>query len=539
MGNNEIITTTENTSQTALPNRRISANAQISLEDLREIEEYFPQYILYRREGKQIDGYCTGCKRYAEIKPDKTFKLEHGAVGKCPNCGCTVTFFPGGKVPASRKERLNFVVMYEKNGELHMHAIKVTQKFTKGTFDEWNGISDYDTDYFVSCRAEYWCSAGTAEEWKDGRGWLRECHEPDFGGAFGYRDNSYIVIGMERIKDTCLRYCGYEKFVKICEEISDNCPLITFLCESAQHPALEKLMKSGFEYIVKDKILRGGVRLNYCGDTPQKILRLNTDEIKALKGCNADEYNCYLYFRKNIHISGDFKRKFERFEQFAMIISDIVKVAKETGLSHEKVMNYIDRQTKGDKRKNYLFMRDWQDYLRQCETLGYNLADEGIVKSSDFQKMHERLSKIIETRQDEIMREKFAALYEERRELEFESGRLMIIQPESVGDIIAEGKALCHCVGGYTDRHTRGELSIMFLRLKSHPKRPYYTIEVSKEGKIVQCRGYKNNARCEKPKSVRAFELEYQKHLDKVMDERKKRERRKKAFPKTQEKIGA
>jgi len=537
MGNKENITATVNTFRELAT--RFNTIARISLDDLSEIEEYFPQYILYCRKEKHIDGYCTGCKQYAEIKYDKTFKLKHGAVGKCPNCGRTVTFFPGGKVPTSRKERLNFVVLHDKNGELYMRAIKVIQTFTKGHFDAWNGISDYDTDYVVIFRADYWCGAGAATEWKDGLGWLRECHEPDFGGAFGYRDNSYIVIGMERIKDTCLRYCDYEKFVKICEETTDNCPLITFLCESAHHPALEKLMKSGFEYIVKDKFLHGGVRLNYRGDTPQKILRLNTEEIKALKGCNAAEYNSYLYFRKNVHISGNFKRKFERFDQFAMIIDDVVKLARETGLSHEKVMNYIDRQTKGDKRKNYLFMRDWKDYLRQCKTLGYDLADESIVKPSNFQKMHERLSKIIETRQDEIMREQFAMFYEERRELEFESGRLMVIQPGSVGDIIAEGKALCHCVGGYADRHTRGELSIMFLRLKSHPKRPYYTIEVSKTGKIVQCRGYKNNAKCEKPKSVEAFELEYQKHLDKVMDERKKRERSKKPSLKTQEKIGA
>ncbi len=538
MGNNKIITTTE---QTAQPDRRISANAQISLEDLHEIEECFPQYILYRCEGKQIDGYCTGCKQYIEFeKYDR--KPKRGGEGKCPNCGRTVTFFPGGRVPASRhRVHQNFVIMRNIGGDLYMRAVKVIQEFKAGSFDEWNGISVYDTDYSVSFRAEYWCGVGAVSEWKEGYGYLKECREPDFGGIYSYRDNSYQVIGLERVKDTCLKYCEYEKFIEICEKTGYNCPLITFLCKSALYPSIEKLMKSGFEYIVKDNLLHvhGGVRLNYRGDTPQKILRLNTDEIKALKGCDANEYNSYLYFRKNIHISGDFKRRFERFEQFAMIIADILKVAKETGLSHEKVMNYIDRQTKGDKRKNYLFMRDWQDYLRQCELLGYNLADEGIVKPSDFQKMHERLSKIIETRQDEIMRKKFAALYEERRELEFVSGRLMVIQPESVADIIAEGKTLHHCVGGYADRHTRGELSIMFLRLKSHPKRPYYTIEVSKEGKIVQCRGYKNNARCEKPKSVEAFELEYQKYLDKVMAERKKRERRKKAFPKTQEKIGA
>lgn len=512
-------------------------NMNFTPEEEQEVAEYFPQYILYRRNGKETDGYCTGCKQYLELEK-YCRKPKHGDTWKCPKCGADITFYAGGKVPASRhKVRLNFVLFRAIDGELYMRALSVYQRFTKGEFDEWNGISDYDTGYTTYENCVYWCGEGATAEWKSSYwgGYLRlkECHEPHFRGVFN-GDNNYIVIGLDRIEDTCLRYSGYEKFIEICDEMPYyNSPFVVFLCMSAKYPILEKLMKSGFEYIVRDKILHGGIRLNYRGDTPQKILRLNTAEVKALKGCNAAEYNDYLYFRKNIRVSGNFERRFAMFEKYAMIAPSIVEIAGRTGLSHEKVMNYIERQTKGKKQKNYQFVNDWRDYIKQCEDLQYDLTDESISKPADFQKMHERLSKLHKVRQDEIMRKQFQMTAEMRREFEYVGKKYIVIQPQSIDEIVAEGKALCHCVGGYADRHARGELSIMFLRMKSKPKKPYYTIEVSKDGKIVQCRGYRNNYNSAKPESIVTFEVEYQKHLDKVMAERKKRERRKKPIIKT------
>lgn len=101
--------------------------------------------------------------------------------------------------------------------------------------------------------------------------------------------------------------------------------------------------------------------------------------------------------------------------------------------------------------------------------------------------------------------------------MEFESGELIVIQPKEIQDIIEEGRTLHHCVGGYANRHAAGELTIMFLRKKDEPDTPYYTIEVSNELKIVQCRGYRNNnAGNKKTQDIINFENEYQKYLKSV-----------------------
>ena len=114
----------------------------------------------------------------------------------------------------------------------------------------------------------------------------------------------------------------------------------------------------------------------------------------------------------------------------------------------------------------------------------------------------------------------------ERVCLEFSADGLLIRQPHSLKEIEDEGRILSHCVGGYAERHAMGKLSIMFLRKVSEPNKPYYTVEVSQYGGIVQCRGYRNNAVQNggeaKPPEIKDFEQKYQRYLDRVFAEKRK-----------------
>ena len=72
----------------------------------------------------------------------------------------------------------------------------------------------------------------------------------------------------------------------------------------------------------------------------------------------------------------------------------------------------------------------------------------------------------------------------------------------------------------------------MFLRRKSAPDEPYYTIEVSNDYKIVQCRGYKNNwvtnGGQEKPQEIINVEKMYQQYLDGIAAKKSKTKSRRK-----------
>ena len=58
--------------------------------------------------------------------------------------------------------------------------------------------------------------------------------------------------------------------------------------------------------------------------------------------------------------------------------------------------------------------------------------------------------------------------------------------------------ALHHCVGGYAEKHARGETNILFVRKNEKPDQPLYTMEVTgsvKSGwRMVQIRANMNAA---------------------------------------------
>ena len=77
----------------------------------------------------------------------------------------------------------------------------------------------------------------------------------------------------------------------------------------------------------------------------------------------------------------------------------------------------------------------------------------------------------------------------------------MIVPPKTAAEIVEEGHALHHCVGGYVSRVANKECVILFLRKKEEPDKPFYTIEV-RDGEVQQIRGYDN---CDPPPKVEAY----------------------------------
>ena len=68
---------------------------------------------------------------------------------------------------------------------------------------------------------------------------------------------------------------------------------------------------------------------------------------------------------------------------------------------------------------------------------------------------------------------------------------MSIICPVTPDDIVAEGHALHHCVGGYVNRVANGECLILFLRRCEDISKPFYTIEL-RDRKVVQLKGMGN-----------------------------------------------
>lgn len=103
-----------------------------------------------------------------------------------------------------------------------------------------------------------------------------------------------------------------------------------------------------------------------------------------------------------------------------------------------------------------------------------------------------RLRDLSEANRQKELEKKMAKLDEKRKELNYEDDDFIIRIPNRLSEIVNEGSALHHCVGCYTNRHARGETTILFLRKKSEPDTSFYTIELKTNNNIQQIHGFGN-----------------------------------------------
>lgn len=336
---------------------------------------------------------------------------------------------------------------------------------------------------------------------------------PVFYSAPYYTDKSYTILNAEAIDRSDMRYS------RLSEWTTSSAGAISYLRLYCKHPNIEYLIESGY----KDLILRtydyyGNFRsvgvfagVDLRSNDLRKMLRLTRTEFKLLQG-HENLYTRYCMLKDQLP---DLKPE-ERFEiaDSVYYANELITFSRAAGTTVMRMFRYLNE--KGLSAVIY------RDYIDQCRKLGYDMHDTAIGLPHDLLTAHERFSQIIKYRESEKDKQEFAKRIEARKVFEYESGDLILRQPQCYEEIIAEGKALCHCVGGYAERHSEGKTNIFFIRKKSEPLKPYYTIEVSNNFKIVQCYGYKNNREQEKPNEIKAFEREYQNYLEELKNERKR-----------------
>ena len=81
---------------------------------------------------------------------------------------------------------------------------------------------------------------------------------------------------------------------------------------------------------------------------------------------------------------------------------------------------------------------------------------------------------------------------EKRKEYEYEDEEYIIRLPKDLNEIVNEGNIQSICIGGYTDRHARGNTNIFFMRKKNCEEIPFYAIEMTNDKSIVQIHGHCN-----------------------------------------------
>lgn len=170
----------------------------------------------------------------------------------------------------------------------------------------------------------------------------------------------------------------------------------------------------------------------------------------------------------------------------------------------------------------------WCDYLFAAEAIGYDMKNEMVIRPKNLELAHDeatgehrrrletarkkeekarKLCLLLESsRQSYVAAEcdwleycsemvkqaKYAQVVSERaQKYAFSDGVWFIRVARDADEVIAEGRALQHCVGGYAQRHMEGKTTICFMRKVTEPHVPTLTIEMQGK-KLVQIHGFKN-----------------------------------------------
>lgn len=156
-----------------------------------------------------------------------------------------------------------------------------------------------------------------------------------------------------------------------------------------------------------------------------------------------------------------------------------------------------------DPRRN--FPGDYEDYIDYAALLEYDLKDMNVLYPRNFKKAHDEAYKIIndkEFKDSELPQ--IARQYSEYKRLYgFEDKDFIITPPTRHNDIKDEGKQLRHCVATYARSVATKKTIILFIRKKTEPDKPFFTLELNPDTlRIEQCRGLRN---CTYPQSVKKF----------------------------------
>ena len=120
------------------------------------------------------------------------------------------------------------------------------------------------------------------------------------------------------------------------------------------------------------------------------------------------------------------------------------------------------------------------------------MTDTAVAKPRDLQRAHQNVVAQLKIKADELLNKQMAKLLKTRKRYNFSDSGLMAKVAASAEELIAEGDALHHCVGTYADRHAKGQCTIVLIRKQSNLAKPYYPMELSPRGVIVQVRGAHN-----------------------------------------------
>ncbi len=291
-----------------------------------------------------------------------------------------------------------------------------------------------------------------------------------------------------------------------------------------KNPSVENLVKSKWRSVLDSALWREarGENYNYTSKynvellqfnlkekSPHKILGISKTDIKTEYGWDWRKFIAYRHHRlfiDELPVS-EYNEYLSTYDPGMLTTLDTLSV--DYNIPYRRMMNYLGK--KGLNRRS-----EASYYVDYIEMLGTGEHTDIELFPRNLTQAHDRLAAQIKAEAESKLVEDFAELAEKYSVLSWNDGNLCIRIARSEQELIDEGKALHHCVGGYGSKHASQTDCIFFVRRYRRPERSYYTLDINMEETIpceVQLHGYKNDYYRDIPQEVRDFVESWKKEI--------------------------
>lgn len=477
---------------------------------MKEYRYFFYDY----QKGKQVQkGTCSHCKQEVTIEG-----VKHRGIRECPHCHSRVICI------ANRKFKESVARMWDESAFSYIQPTRdgwcvryfqvISLLWGKKNLRKDQHYTLQETGRYFYSRSQNGYTG--FYEWQNffQTGEYRFCKvEERFPHTCRIYPDTFDAI---RRQDERLQYIPLAEITRQIK--TDACRLIESCCKSPMQ--VEYFAKMGLWRMLEGTLSRYGHQMPE-GRTPQEVFGLSGQPLKEILSINPSWSELDIYRKISVQQKVDlavFQRLYARVT-YPYRLPDIAQ-----HLSLQKIENYLDKQEVLEgKRVPDIILGDWLDYLNACKKLGYDLTDDRILRPKDLTKAHDDATVLAKEKENQRTAQRIEQAAQKWNGYAWQSYGLLIRPIRSYRELVTEGQKLKHCVANYAKSYADGSCKLFCIRKQSEPDTPYYTLELGKEDRLVQYRGYRNDAEnnYQPQEEVRRFVTQWMKKIVEAKKDKK------------------
>lgn len=484
-------------------------------------------YLYYKKRGRRAEVCCSACGKvdvgvwkespylpFGGMPERRIREPENHRTGKCALCGASGEYRMQGRAKRgySQAKGAFLVDRYKEEGAV-VRCVTLEKEWILDLEEAGKESGMTGARERVRCEEYARTYFEPGENPKTDFAKINGCSLEGFWDDRNVYGGSVVRIvkgkvhpaSWEALKGTFLRYSAMEEYGKEFGEFNASDYLRTYNA----FPQLEMVVKLGLYGVAEHMVERGyGIIAKAGAKTPDAFLGIRKEGVRMLAGERGDvEVLKVLQAEKRLGERWSLQQVAE-LKEVGMNAGDLGDLLRVTTV--QKLLNAISAYAGceygtgcyGATERLQETAICYLDYLKMREELGYDMGNAAYIRPRDLKAAHdammeERNAKRQELRMLEVDK-KFPGIRKNYRKLRkryfYEKDGFFIRPAMSASEIVLEGRALHHCVGGdgYMKNHADGKSLILFLRKNGERDKPFVTVEMDPEGEVRQWSGENN-----------------------------------------------